>query len=181
MMNDGKDSNKISEFQGEYRFLSNFYPSSIVYGGAVWPTVEHAYQAYKTLNLTKRDEIRNASTPGKAKRLGRTVKLRPDWEQKKTALMLVLLHEKFKYDTLLGKRLAATGERLLIEGNNWNDTFWGVCGGRGMNVLGSLLMLVRAENALQTLAWEDKKDKENKAKRADHKLENRTKPGGKRL
>ena len=141
-----RDRDEISEFNGEYSFLSNFYPSKITYGSIVWPTVEHAFQAHKTVHATQREAIRQAATPGKAKRLGRTVQLRPNWEHKRTAIMLELLHEKFKLDSELGKRLAATGDRPLIEGNTWNDTFWGVCKGKGMNMLGSLLMIVRAEN-----------------------------------
>lgn len=30
------------------------------------------------------------------------------------------------------------------EGNTWGDTFWGICGGQGSNMLGQLLMDVRA-------------------------------------
>ena len=34
---------------------------------------------------------------------------------------------------------------VKIEGNTWNDTFWGVCNGQGQNWLGKILMLVRSE------------------------------------
>lgn len=44
-------------------------------------------------------------------------------------------------------QLLATGGVELIEGNDWGDAFWGVCGGYGQNWLGVLLMLVRSELA----------------------------------
>ena len=82
--------------------------------------------------------------PGKAKRLGRKVTLRPDWEQIKTYTMLLLLRIKFS-DENLATKLLETGEQKLIEGNSWGDCFWGVCDGVGENHLGKLLMQVREE------------------------------------
>ena len=39
----------------------------------------------------------------------------------------------------------ATRDRVLIEGNDWGDTFWGMTDGEGENHLGKILMRVRAE------------------------------------
>ena len=39
--------------------------------------------------------------------------------------------------------LLATGKATLVEGNSWGDTFWGVCRGKGKNMLGKILMRVR--------------------------------------
>jgi N-glycosidase YbiA len=98
--------------------------------------------------------------PGDAKRMGRRLKLRPDWEEVKLAIMLDLLRLKFRpiilkprslgptlstFQTSLAGRLIATGEAELIESNTWNDFFWGVCMGVGENHLGKLLMRVRKE------------------------------------
>ena len=73
----------ITQFTGKYDFLSNFYPLPIMieWDGVFWSTVEHAFQAEKCLDFQARKEIRTAETPGEAKRLGKTVKLRDDWEQ----------------------------------------------------------------------------------------------------
>ena len=139
---------RITQFNGEYRFLSNFYICNIIYKDELYSTVEHAYQAQKTLNLEKREQIRTAPTAGAAKRLGRSVKLRSDWNKIKLPLMLELLMEKFKVDTVLGDKLVETGGVQLIEGNNWNDDYWGKCTSKGQNMLGVMLMLVRAENRL---------------------------------
>lgn len=133
---------KIDAFKDEYSFLSNFHPSPISIEGKSYPTVEHAFQAGKTRDFAEKEKIRCAATPAVAKRLGRKVKLRPDWENVKILVMLECLIEKFK-DPELAKSLLNTGEAELIEGNTWNDTFWGVCRGNGKNNLGKLLMDVR--------------------------------------
>lgn len=135
----------ISEFKGEYEFLSNFFPSVIPRDGLLYPTVEHAFQAAKTFDIVEKLCIQEASTPGKAKRMGREVALRSDWEEVKLQVMENCLREKFDNHKLLRDKLIATGDEELVEGNWWNDTFWGVCNGRGQNNLGKLLMKLRAE------------------------------------
>ena len=138
---------KIDKFDGtEYGFLSNFYSSPIQYEGIIYPTVEHMFQALKAEDDGTRRKIANASTPGQAKRLGRSVALRGDWEEVKVDVMRTALKLKFSNPTLKAK-LLATGEAELIEGNTWNDRFWGVCGGTGKNMLGTLLMELRASLA----------------------------------
>lgn len=133
----------IDKFDGtEYGFLSNFYSSPIQYEGIVYPTVEHMFQALKALDIETRKKIANAATPGQAKRLGRSVALREDWEEVKVDVMRTALQLKFSDPTLRAK-LIATGDAELIEGNTWNDRFWGVCRGTGKNMLGLLLMEVR--------------------------------------
>jgi hypothetical protein len=82
-------------------------------------------------------------SPGLAKRVGRTLELREDWEQVKEAIMELLLWEKFK-DEPLRTQLLETGTASLVEGNYWGDRYWGVCRGEGKNRLGVLLMRVRA-------------------------------------
>lgn len=134
----------IDRFDGKYAFLSNFYSSPITIRGKVYPTVEHAFQAWKTKDLVEREKIRLAATPGIAKRMGRRVQLRYDWEVIKLDLMLWLLQRKFR-DSTLASMLLETGDNELVEGNYWKDTFWGVCNGIGQNHLGRLLMQVREE------------------------------------
>lgn len=71
----------ISRFDNEYSFLSNFYPCGITFDNDVYPSVEHAFQAAKTNDKQEREKIRNAETPGKAKRLGRKVRLIDSWNE----------------------------------------------------------------------------------------------------
>lgn len=134
----------INGFNGEYRFLSNFYPVEIQLGGYTFPSSEHAYQALKTLDLAWVERIRKSTTPASAKRMGRKAPMRPDWEQVKERCMLACLRAKFAHP-YLRDRLLATKNQELIEVNTWGDTYWGVYAGEGYNRLGELLMQLRRE------------------------------------
>ena len=138
---------RIDSFTGEYAFLSNFSSSIVELDGRYYPTVEHAYQAAKSLDKQDRAKILllGSTEAGKAKRLGRTFRLRPDWDDIRVDVMYTLLCQKFKRNSGLGIWLVETGDAELIEGNHWGDTFWGVCNGIGDNMLGNLLMARRAE------------------------------------
>ncbi len=139
----------ISEFYGPHSWLSNFYPSEIRYNDLVFPTIEHAFQAAKTLDPISQRLIQKALRPKEAKRLGRMVKLRSDWEETKLAVMAALVNLKFK-DPVLRELLLETGDQELVEGNHWNDTFWGVCNGVGQNHLGKIIMNERAKIRTET-------------------------------
>lgn len=136
----------IHRFSGQYRFLSNFFelPTSIVWDGMKFRTVEHGFQAAKTLDTVLREMIRDAPTAAQAKAMGRGLKLRTDWHDVRIMVMEDLLQAKFAIP-LMRKRLLDTGDLELVEGNDWRDTFWGVCGGVGENQLGKALMRIRAE------------------------------------
>jgi ribA/ribD-fused uncharacterized protein len=107
----------------------------------VFPGVEQAFQAAKTFDVQERQRFVGLS-PASAKRRGRAVLLRPDWQEVKVDIMRQCLRSKFA-DANLQARLLATGARPLVEGNRWGDRFWGVCGGTGRNMLGVLLMELR--------------------------------------
>lgn len=132
----------ISSFRGAYYFLSNMYPCPVVYEGLEFRCAEAAFQAAKTLNL----ELRKRFTQMdgfEAKRFGRSVKLRDDWNKVRLPVMSWVLLDKFTRNADLKEKLLMTGDMPLIEGNNWNDRFWGVCNGVGDNNLGKLLMRLR--------------------------------------
>ncbi len=151
------------DHRGPYGFLSNFHLVDVrlrwraVLEGFddtnVYPSVEHAYQAAKTLDMTERARFARsvdggAFSSGQAKRAGKTVTMRADWNEVRLIMMEGLLWQKFDVPTGpvhadLAARLVATKPRELIEGNTWGDTFWGVCRGKGENHLGRLLMRVR--------------------------------------
>lgn len=134
----------IDKFDKQYGFLSNFAPYPVFYDGFYYPTVENAFQAAKTLNMKERKEKFDMSiTPGQAKRNGRRVKLREDWEDVKVNIMYELVLQKFTVHPDLTTKLLQTYPAQLIEGNYWHDTFWGVCNGTGKNMLGKILMKVR--------------------------------------
>ena len=125
-------------------FLSNFFPCKVEYGGIIYPTIEHAFQAAKTLDKDLRMQISHMKSPNEAKAAGRSLKLRPDWEKIKNDVMYKLLRLKFE-QPYFRRRLLGTGSVLLIEGNWWHDTYWGVYEGRGQNMLGRMLMRIRQE------------------------------------
>ena len=140
--------NNIDSFKDEHRFLSNFYPSPVEFEGIRFPTVEHAYQFAKTLNEEWRERIRQAPTPGKAKRLGHKAPSRENWKEIKVGVMGELLKQKFA-EAELKRRLIETAGQEIVEGNYWHDNFWGVCFCGlccdGQNTLGRLLMEIRHE------------------------------------
>ena len=133
----------VQEFKDEYRFLSNFWPQAVVYEGVTYPTVEHAYQAAKTVVRAERAWILAQDTPGQAKRLGQRLTIRKDWDDIKVSVMTDLVGQKFR-DPELRERLL-TIEGGIIEGNYWGDRFWGVDlkTGTGENHLGKILMRIR--------------------------------------
>ena len=129
-------------FRNEYDFLSNFYPCRIRYGDLVFPSVEHAFQAMKSKDPDVWKQFTSGSA-AQAKKLGRRIKLRPDWEIIKLPLMRNLLLAKFSRSDLKIK-LKETAPLHLEETNTWGDTYWGVTPqGYGKNHLGKLLMEVR--------------------------------------
>jgi len=142
--------NEIKKFEKEYAFLSNFHPAIVQYESMNYPTVEHAYQAAKSTEFFFRKLIAAlpAEKAGLAKKRGRTIRLRRDWDSMKIDIMFELLCNKFKQPNFK-KALLQTGDAKIIEGNFWHDNIWGDCFCKkcenvsGQNWLGRLLMEVR--------------------------------------
>lgn len=134
----------IKEFRGKYYFLSNFYDFPVRYKGIEYLNNEAAFQSQKVLDNKQRESFSHLN-PSEAKRKGRRVKLRSDWEEVKDDIMYGIVLAKFTQDAKLMRMLLETGDKYLEEGNSWNDTYWGVCRGRGKNKLGKILMRVRQE------------------------------------
>lgn len=136
----------ILEFKGEHAYLSNFHRATLVWDGIFWPHTEAAYQAAKSLDRPTRILFSQMNNPGTSKREGKTVKLRPDWEEVKVELMKEIVLAKFEQNADLARKLLATGDVYLEEGNNHGDNIWGVCppgSVGGTNYLGKVLMEVR--------------------------------------
>lgn len=133
----------------KYRVFSNFEPCTIRYGGLIYPSVEAAFQAQKTLDENERLEFTRL-TASQAKKKGRTLKLRDDWEDVKVQVMYDLCLEKFRYESELKDLLLETGDEEIVENTTaWHDNIWGNCdclkcsGIIGQNLLGKVLMRVR--------------------------------------
>jgi len=138
----------IAHFKDDHEFLSNFYRVHVMYNELWWDTAEHAYQAAKTNRHDIIVKIGKSETPGKAKRLGQKIKLRPDWNDNKLEVMTRIVSNKFKNMRLLDL-LEYTKGYKLVEGNNWHDNYWGDCSCvkckdiKGQNHLGKILMGIR--------------------------------------
>lgn len=139
----------INRFTGTYAFLSNFYPCCVVSNGMMFHSVEAAFQAAKCANPEDQAQFLTLS-PTQAKRRGRQVQMRADWDAHKLKVMYDLLACKFKDNLELRAKLLETGNAILVEGNTWHDNYWGCCtcpqcgGKRGRNNLGRLLMKLRS-------------------------------------
>lgn len=132
----------IDRFDGQYRFLSNFYEAPLMFRGLVFENAEAAFHSQKCPRRAKEFQGLTAS---QAKRLGRQVEMRPDWDKVRDQVMYEVVFEKFSQNLEIRELLKATGEAELIEGNTWNDRYWGVCNGIGQNRLGKILMRIRSE------------------------------------
>lgn len=134
----------IYGFFREHRDLSNFGEFPIEWEGLVYPSTEAAFQASKTLDPKVREFFTTLS-PSEAKKKGRLITLRPDWEEEKDWIMYQINKIKYTQHDDAKKLLLSTKGKYLEETNWWNDTYWGVCKGKGHNRLGTILMLIRAE------------------------------------
>lgn len=132
----------IDSFKDEYAFLSNFYPCKVEFDGLEYKCSEAAYQAQKS--SSKLGRIKFTFTNGaQSKKLGSTILIRNDWDRVKLSIMREVVWKKFTQNPVLGNMLVDTYDDVIIEENHWNDTFWGVCNGKGENHLGKILMDVR--------------------------------------
>ena len=137
----------ITDFENEYEFLSNFYECSVTFEGLTYGSSEAAFQAQKSSDPSDREKF-TGLRPSESKRAGYSVKLRSDWEEVKVSVMHEILRAKFTQNPDLMEKLLATKQALLVEGNDWQDTFWGFDFnlGYGENMLGQILMKIRAEH-----------------------------------
>ena len=152
-MEQGGYQGVIDSFRGRrHGFLSNFSRHSVQvdvgHGLQQYATTEHAYQAAKSFSKEGHDYVAVAKTPGEAKKRGRSIAIRFDWEKIKDDVMRAAVMAKFS-DPVLQERLVQTKAFFLKEGNNWCDNYWGDCscfkclGKNGKNMLGKILMEVR--------------------------------------
>jgi ribA/ribD-fused uncharacterized protein len=131
----------IKEFQGAYRWLSNFSPCKVILDGVEYQSVEHAYMSAKSNDLDWKSFCATTISPGEVKKASRSVQLIPDWDQVKVDIMRTCIDQKYNQSPYKEK-LIATGNEYIQEGNMWNDTFWGVSlkTNKGKNMLGVLIM-----------------------------------------
>ena len=143
-----EDATAILGFFKEYRWLSNFWATTIEDDGIVYPSSEHFYQALKTKNKSLPQQI--AKLPIKNVRsYCRQIKIRDNWDSGKNLRVRAMWKVTvLKYKNAeLRKKLLATAGQHLEEVNYWGDTFWGTVQKNnnriGENTLGQILMAYR--------------------------------------
>ena len=139
--------NQRRAFSGEYAFMSNMTKVSVVYEGIEYQSTENAYQAAKTVDLELRETIRQME-PIEAKKASRKLLIRSDWDEVKYDIMYDLQKQKYSNEDFK-RQLLATGDMELVEYNYWHDNYWGSCtcprcNDNGKNMLGKILMEIRA-------------------------------------
>lgn len=126
-----------------YGCFSNFSLHKVVFNDKTWPTSEHAYQAQKTDDASLKEIIRACPTAKEATRFGRTIDIRPDWEQTKYGIMRDIVRAKVEQHPSIKSLLLSTGVQEIVEASP-KDYIWG-CGkdGTGTNWLGKIFMGIR--------------------------------------
>jgi len=135
---------EIDYFREEYEFLSNFYPTKVMFDGITYYNAEAAYQAQKCSRYEDRFQFAHMSAD-KAKRLGHKIEIRSDWDEIKYRVMEQVVYAKFAQNPTLAQDLLDTADKPLQEGNTWGDVYWGINlrTGEGKNNLGKILMDLR--------------------------------------
>jgi ribA/ribD-fused uncharacterized protein len=143
----------INEFKGEFRFLSSLYTDKPIRAPrGIVLSVEHGYQADKFVDEENRVKVLEAEDGKQAKKRSEALQkagaeIWEDWDYRKLRSMREWTVAKFHPGTLLASRLVGTYPEELIEGNDWDDLYWGVDleTGVGENRLGILLMEIRTD------------------------------------
>lgn len=141
----------ILEFRGPHYFLSNYYTSPFIWRNIEFQSGEQAFAYAKTFFAKSRAveyqrQILETNAPGEAKKLGRRLSLDVvEWDKFKVTYMREIVHAKFlNGDPIMVHNLLNTEAKMLIEGNDWGDKFWGRVRENdkwvGLNVLGVILM-----------------------------------------
>jgi ribA/ribD-fused uncharacterized protein len=139
------DEKNIKGFFGEYRYLSNFEVCDVYFDGDLYGSTEAAYMAGKTKDPEVRRQFFKSTgiLPKDARKLGKIIPLREDWDKVRYDTMASVVFDKFYRDLGLRAKLLATGDKYIEETNHWNDRYWGVCDGVGESNLGKILMATR--------------------------------------
>jgi ribA/ribD-fused uncharacterized protein len=153
-INGSQETAEISFYRANerpYGAFSNLYRRPIFFDGREYPTSEHAYQAGKPSKDSVREWILSAPTPALVAMAAHglyTWDIVSNWSKIKFDRMRDVLRVKFTQYDDLRTLLLSTGEARLVEAgrtNNAVNRVWGEVDGKGLNMLGVLLMEVRKE------------------------------------
>lgn len=131
--------------------FSNLYRREIEFEGELYPTSEHAYQAGKARKAEVKKWLMEAPSPSLLAMAAHGLyywDVAPGWSTNKFDRMRAVLRAKFTQHADLRELLLSTGEVQLIETatvDNEVNRLWGEVNGVGRNMLGVMLMELRAE------------------------------------
>lgn len=134
----------ISSFKGDYDFLNNRFGCSFIWEGIKYNNAETAFHASKLSDEAERKLFSRQSAEKSAMKGGQ-ITPSAEWEERKFKTMMSIQIAKFSQNPSLMKRLLATGNCIIINGNNKHETYWGVdlYSWKGKNNLGNILMTIR--------------------------------------
>ena len=134
----------INQFKGEYDFLNNRFGCRFVWQGLQYGNAEAAFQSSKCANESERKVFASCSAD-KAALKGKELVPYSSWEDDCLDIMESIQRVRFEQNPALMKKLIDTGNRLLINGNNKQETYWGVdlYSWQGENHLGKIMMNIR--------------------------------------
>lgn len=131
--------------------FSNLYRREIEFEGETFATSEHAYQAGKPRKPAVRKWLMEAPSPALLAMAAHGLyywDVAPGWSTSKFDRMRAVLRAKFTQHPDLLELLLGTGEARLVEAATVDsevNRLWGEVNGVGRNMLGKLLMELRAE------------------------------------
>jgi ribA/ribD-fused uncharacterized protein len=134
-----------------YGVFSNLYRRPFRFEDREYATAEHAYQAGKPSKPVVREWILSAPSPSLVAMAAHGLyswDIVPNWSRIKFDRMRAVLRAKFTQHLDLRDLLLSTGNMRLVEvgrTNNAVNRTWGEVNGKGQNMLGVLLMELRAE------------------------------------
>lgn len=134
-----------------YGCFSNLYRRPVEFEDEVFDTAEHAYQAGKARKLEVRQWILAAPSPALVAMAAHGLywwDIRSDWSKIKFDRMRQVLKAKFTQHEDLREILLSTGDVRLVESatvDNAVNRLWGEVKGQGKNMLGQMLMDLRAQ------------------------------------
>jgi ribA/ribD-fused uncharacterized protein len=138
-----------------YGAFSNLYRRPMEFEGETFATAEHAYQAGKARKPAVKQWLMSAPSPALLAMAAHGLyywDIAPGWSTTKFDRMKRILRAKFTQHVDLKELLLSTGNARLIESatvDNPVNRLWGEVNGQGKNMLGLLLMEVRAELSSQ--------------------------------
>jgi predicted NAD-dependent protein-ADP-ribosyltransferase YbiA (DUF1768 family) len=138
----------IDNFNEEFSFLNNSYPSEVFFEGKIYPSIFNAYQASRTVNDFFRKLLQKTQTPEKIYEIAVQITDPIDWNTKRLLIMEKLIRDKFIRNSYLKQELLNTLNRDLLNTfsiKTESNVFWGVFKNEGENHLGKILMRVRED------------------------------------